>query len=396
MRNSLGAVPAARQLIAVRAVSLRSRWLQPLALICILTENSCMSVQPGPAQTLQSAFEAFGRRDWQSFADFADPKALDSLRQDKLGLTILMAEQVKAGQDPSGGYNPRDVIIADHLARVGTQRVPGFPSNPTVAELAALSPRDFFVRWCEAAYGSYTQADPVEEVPGLYRRILGSVAEDTGLAQVLYRREARVIYMGKLHVSLPGQLSVMPLRLIDNGWRLSFNDDLGRSYRFEPFPRRDSLFPITPPQVSTRVVPRPPDPPSSERVSVRPDPAVVVRAAFAAFDRADWPALAETVHEHQLRTFRDRQIAYLAAWPSMRDARAQAKSRGVSMIMFSYDDSLPPDAIRQVADVRIPGFPESLPLGKLAELSPAQFFEKWCEVAYGRRNMGLKTNVQRR
>jgi hypothetical protein len=121
-----------------------------------------------------------------------------------------------------------------------------------------------------------------------------------------------------------------------------------------------------------------------------------VRAAFSAFGRADWPALAGAVDEDQLRTFRDQQIAYLAAWPSIRDARAKARSSGVGIVMFSYDDSLSPDAIRRVADLTIPGFPSSLPLGKLAELSPAHFFEIWCEVAYGPKSMGLKTNVQRR
>jgi hypothetical protein len=347
-----------------------------------------------PTEVLQNAFAALARRDWQSLADFIDPRALDSLRQESLGLTILMAEQVQAGKDPSGGYNPRDVVIADHLAKVGTLRVPGFPNNPTVTELVALSPRDFFVRWCEAAYGSDTEEDPVAEVPALYRRILGSVAEDSSLAQVLYRREARGVDMGKLHVSLPGRLAVMPTRLINDKWRLSLNDDLGRSFRFEPFPRRD--FPLKHPALPPRIVPPAPNPPSSERVSVRPDPAEVVRAAFSAFDRADWLTLAGTVDEDQLRTFRDQQIAYLAAWPSMRAASAKAKSNGFSASVFVYDDSLPPDAIRQVADLKIPGFPSSLPLGKLAELSPAHFFETWCEVAYGRKSMGMKTNVRRR
>ncbi len=355
-----------------------------------------MPVRPGPTQALQSAFEALARRDWPSLAEFVDPTALDSLRQESLGLTILMAEQVQAGEDPSGGYNPRDVIIADHLAIVGSERVPGFPKNPTVAELAALSSRDFFVRWCEAVYGSDTQADPVSEVAGLYRRIVGSVTEEGDLAQVLYRREARGIDMEGLHVSLPGRLAVMPLRLSDEKWRLLFNDDLGWQVNFRPFPYRDFLFPITHPALPPRVIPPAPNPPSTERVSVRPDPATVVRAAFSAFDSGDWTALGGLVDDDALRTFHDRQIAYLASMPAMRDASAKAKSSGVGFVMFSYDDSLPADAIRQVADLTIPGFPSSLPIGTLAALSPAGFFEEWCKVAYGRKTAGLKTNLQRR
>src|SRR5712664_991605 len=355
-----------------------------------------MPTEPGPTQTLQRAFDALARRDWQALAEFVDPKALDSPRQESLGLTILMAEQVQAGEDPSGGYNPREVVIADDLAKVGGQRVPGFRNSPSVAELAALSSHDFFVRWCEAVDGSYTQLDPVSERAGLYRRIVGSVTEDRGLAQVLYRREVRGIDMGKLHVGLPGRLAVMPLTLIDKHWRLSFNDDFGWSVDFRPFPRRDFPFPVTHPALPPRVVPPAPNPPSSQRVSARPDPASVVEAAFLAFDRADWTALAGTVDDDELRTFHDRQIAYFASWPAMKNATAKAKLSGVGFVMFSYDDSLPADAIRQVADVTIPGFPSSLPIGKLAGLSAAGFFETWCKAAYGRRIVGLKTNLQSR
>lgn len=374
---------------------MRSRWLHPLAFICIIAENSCMPPQLGPTQTLQGAFEALAQRDWQSLVDFVDPKALDSLRQENLGLAILKAEQVQAGKEPSGGYNPREVVIADHLAKVGAQQVPGFPNHPAVAELAALSSRDFFIRWCQAAYGSSAQRDPVDEVPGLYRRILGSVTEGPDLAQILYRREVRGVDMGKPYVSLPGRVTVMPMRRTDDKWLLSLNDDVGESWYFEPFPHRDFPVPVMRDPLPPRIIPPAPPPTSPERLAARPDPAAVVRTGFAAFGRADWTALAGIVDEGQLRSFQDQQLAYLAAWPEMRDAKARAKASGIGATMFVFEDSLSSAAIKRVYDLTIPGFPQSLPVGKLAALSPAEFFAEWCKVAYGVKDRGLKRNVQR-
>jgi hypothetical protein len=352
-----------------------------------------MPPQLEPAHTLQAAFEALDRRDWQSLVEFVDLKALDSLRQESLGLTILKAEQVQAGKDPAGGYNPREVVIADHLAKVGSQQIPGFPNHPTVAELAALSSRDFFIRWCEAVYGSSEQGDPVSEIAGLYRRILGSVAEEPDLAQVLYRREVRWISMGKPYVSLPGRVTVMPMRRIDNKWLLSFNDDVGRSWYFEPFPRQDFPVPVMRDSFPPRVIPPDLPPTTPERLAARPDPAAVVRAGFAAFGRADWTALAGVVDEDQLRSFQAQQLAYLSSWTERRDTRARAKTRGINITMFVYEDSLSSDAIKTMYDLRIPGFPPSLPVGKLAALSAAEFFSEWCKVAYDLK--GPKKDIQR-
>jgi hypothetical protein len=376
-------------------VSLRVCGLLPLAFICILADNSCMPTELSPAQTLQNAFEAFARRDWQALADFVDPKALDSLRQDGLGLTILKAQQVQAGEDPSGGYNPQDVVIAESLAKVASERVPGFPKNPTVAELAALSSRDFFIQWCQSAYGSASRADATDEIPTLYRRVIGSVMEGADLAQVLYRREGRGIDMGKPYASLPGRVAVMPLRRRDRKWLLSFNDDLGWSVDFEPFPRRDFPLRVSHESLPSRVFPPVPHAPSRERLAAQPDPAAVVRAAFTAFSRADWTALASFVDEGRLRSFRDQQLAQLALWPEMRDASAKAKASGMGATVFMFNDSFPAGEIQKVSTLRIPGFPPSLPLGKLAALSPADFFAEWCKVAYGVKGTGLKTDTRR-
>jgi hypothetical protein len=53
------------------------------------------------------------------------------------------------------------------------------------------------------------------------------------------------------------------------------------------------------------------------------------------------------------------------------------------VLMFSYEDSLPPEAIVQVAELEVPLLPRPRTIGQLAGLSPAEFFEEWCRAAYG-------------
>src|SRR5260370_41125127 len=72
-----------------------------LGLLC--AAGPPMAAQLEPTQTLQGAFGALVRRDWRGLRVFVAPTALDSLRQQTLGLIILIAAQRKAGGDASGG-----------------------------------------------------------------------------------------------------------------------------------------------------------------------------------------------------------------------------------------------------------------------------------------------------
>src|SRR5207245_6005046 len=139
-------------------------------------------------------------------AALVHPDALASLRQESLGLVILMTEQRLAGQEASGGYNTREVVIEHHLGDVGHEKASPFINGPTLAELAALSAVDFFVRWCDAVYGPGPQRDPMREVVELQRRMIGEVTDGDSLAQVLYRRESRHVDMGELKIDLPGRV----------------------------------------------------------------------------------------------------------------------------------------------------------------------------------------------
>ena len=355
----------------------------------LLLPDATMAAQVGPTDVLRLAFAALQRRDWPALAGHIDSLALESLRQESIGMLILTTEQRLAGEEVGGGYNPYDVVISDHLPRIGSERALGFPGEPTIAQLASLSPSEFFVRWCEAVYGDSTQEDPVREVVELTRRIIGEIREGDDRAHVLYRRESRHVEMGELKVNLPGRVMTMPLRNIAGQWRLRLNDDLGWSIDFGPVLRWDSLRPAIPPVIRPAAVPPNEPAPRTERVEAQPGPDEIAQGAFAAFEAQDWGSMAALVHEQRLASFQRQQISYLVAWSQSRDARADALRQGISVFMYSYDDSLPPEALAQVADLKIPVFTPPRTIGDLAALAPTVFFEAWCEAAYGGETEGI-------
>jgi hypothetical protein len=323
---------------------------------------------------------------------------LESLRQDALGMLILTTEQRLAGENVGGGYNPNEVVIADHLPRVGSQPLNGLRNHPTIAKLAALSPREFFIEWADAAYNPRTQDDPVREVVDLYRRIIGEIAENAGTSHVVYRCESRHVDMSELKINLPGRVMIMPVVRRRDGWRVKFNDDIGWSIDFGHvvFPKGHRLSRI---EVPPRVVPPEPPPPRRERVTASPTPVEVVESAFAAFNGHDRDALSALVHPEVLRSFQQEQLSYFVVWIESREARAQTKREGMTAFMLSYEESLSPEAIAQVAELEVPLLPQSRRIGDLARLTPAEFFEVWCRAAYGTQGQGSgsgKRNLDRR
>jgi len=340
-----------------------------------------MSAQDTPTQTAQAAFDALAERDWRRLAGVVDSDALEKLRQDALGMLILTSEQRLAGQKAQGGYNPNEVVITDHLPRIGSQRVQGFRGRPTITRLASLTPPEFFIEWAEAAYPKRPD-DPIFEVAGLYRRIIGEIAETTDAAYVVYRREHRSIEDGEPQLEMTGRVMVMPLVRSGGGWRIKLNDDIGWSLSFSHvvFPERQ--HPVSKVALPPRVAPPEPPAPRPERVAASPSPLEVVRSAFAAFEGRNCVELAALVHPDVLQSFQQGQLSYYAVWSQSRQAADSAKSQGVAFIMFSYD-SLSKEALAQVADVEMSIFPAHPTIGALSRLSPREFFQEWCRAAYG-------------
>lgn len=348
-----------------------------------------MIAQNSPTGTVRSAFEALARRDWRTLASLVDSQALASLRQDALGMLILTTEQRLAGEKAEGGYNPDEVVVADHLPRVGSERIKGFRREPTIRELASLPPSDFFIEWARTAYGDESQQDPMREVVDLYRRIIGELMENDDTAHVVYRREHRHVEDGEPKVVLPGRVMGMTVVRRGDKWRMRFNDDIGWSINFSHVVFHERRFPVAKISVSPRVVPPELSPPLHERTSARPTPREVVESAFVAFEAQNWAALSNLVHPAVLRSFQQGQISYFVASIRSREARAEAKSEGVMAFMLSYEDSLSPEAIAEVAELEVPLVPHPRRIGELARLSPAEFFQEWCRAAYGTKSEGI-------
>jgi hypothetical protein len=347
-----------------------------------LTVHTRMEAQGSPTQIVESAFVAVAHRDWPVLAALIDPTALDSLRQESLGLMILGTEERKAGKE-GGGYNPQDVVIPDHLPRVGSERVSQFPDNPTIAQLASLAANDFFQRWCAAVYRPDSEEDPVREVVGLQRRMIGEAQETDSLAHVLYRRESRHVEMNELFIDVPGRVMVMPLRKVQNRWRLLLNDDLGWQVSFMEILHARPPFAAHELKRTTRVAPEPALPPHVPRAIAQPGPAETARTAFVAFERRDWQGLTALVDSERLAAFQREELAYLVPWFNSKEARARAARKGASVFMLSYEDSLPPEAmVAEVPDMKVQVFPNAPTLRELAQLSPAGFFARWCEAVY--------------
>jgi hypothetical protein len=359
--------------------------------------NGPMTAQSTPTETAASAFRALGQRDWQALAGFADSQALASLRQESIGMLILTTEQRLAGEKAEGGYNPDDVVIADHLARVGSQRIRTMPGNPTIEDLTTLSPSDFFVEWARASYGDETHKDPQRDVADLYRQIIGAVMETPEAAFILYRREVRYWDDDEFKVVLPGRVMILPVVRRDGSWHLQFNDDIGWSIDFSGVVFFERDFPIPEIAMPARVVPPEPSPPSLERTRDLPKPQDVVDSAFAAFATQDWTSFTRLVDPAVLRAFQQRQISYFAASIRSRDAYDEAKRKGAGFVL-SFEDSLSPTSLTAFEGLDVPLITGPRTIGELARLSPDRFFEEWCRAAYGAGAGGFgsgKSNVER-
>ncbi len=370
-----------------------------LALLALVTPMT-LNGQGRPTETVKSAFAAFERRDWRQLVALVDPERLEAFKDRQLAMLVSWAQQkdsiAAAEREGRGwGISPADSLTREAIAAVETVHVPTFAGSPTLAHLAALLPAEFFVQWCAAAYGKERGSWTSDDVPDLKRSIIGEVGGTDSVTYVLYRREYRHIDMNVLYHELPGHAMVMPVRRAGAQWYLLLNDDIGKEPSFgrvipvktRAWPRGRSLTP------HTRVTKLPSLPAGATRPARTA--AAVVRAAFVAFESADWATLASVIHPERLAAFQREQIAYLIAWNDSKEARAQSQRDGFDMFMLQYDDSLPAEAVARAAETKIPAFGDAATIGELAHLTPGVFFARWCQTAYGNQGGMGKTGFRR-
>ena len=325
-----------------------------------------------PTEVVTQAFDALRRRDWPAFLAMVHPDDVGEKRQDALGMLILVAERRRAGQETGGGFNPQDVDITAHLGSVGATSAHYF--HATIAELAALSSSEFFLRWCDAAYRT-PPATSINDVPSLARRIVGELVQGNR-AEVVYRRELRSQEGDDLYITLPGSVELRVLEQVNGQWRLHLNHELADVDITGMFAEFDlmSTRPLRR-HVTTRNDSGPP-----MHLASIPDPSKVLRDAFDGLSRHDWPSLATLVDSERLMDFQEDEIASMVAELSPHSGN-RMDFGGIVVVQTSRDST--PRIRHETDSIVVRVFAGSPTVGALRQLSPGEFFVKWCEAVYG-------------
>ena len=332
-----------------------------------------------PRSALEAAFAALAARDWPALVRHIDAEALAMLRVSELGSMIFAAEQRMAGNTRGGGYEPEELVSAEHLSRVGGERVTAFLGEPTIAELAVLAPTDFFRSWCAAAFGSTPSTRSV-------RQVVAAVREGDDLAHVLYRRER--FTFGESNRDLvalrPGSLEIMAVRRHGTTWRLLLNLDVaqrGPSYMWPELKKtRHSSGTVQAIQAD------PPLLPAVAPFGVDADRQLVdtMVQAGAALSRGDWNTLAGEVDPDALAEFQRDQLNRSVQWEITRPLLKELSTQNPVVVNIVGTLSGGTGSLVERHGTTIIKFgTESRTIHDLASLTPLEFFTAWCEAANG-------------
>jgi len=178
------------------------------------------SSQISPTQAVQAAFDAYGRSDWLALGSLVHPDALKAFRTAQLGSAVgfSLAQNDPQMRGRNIGISPADFVSEDAIKKTEGIRLAEFPGKPTIGELARLAPKEFFVRWCQAAVQD-NERGPWLAMQRVGRQIIGEIVENDTLAHVMYRVQIESIY-------LAGKLEIMSLKKADGHWLILLNDDV--------------------------------------------------------------------------------------------------------------------------------------------------------------------------
>ena len=167
---------------------------------------------------VRSGFLAIERGDWALVSELTAPEIIDRFRAGEIAQLLAWAEYMATReQTGASGYSSSAVIKSELLARYGHVKLQRIEGAPTIADLAAAQPKDFFANWLRLGYSArprYAQTQP--EPP---REIIGAVPEGEDLVQVLYRG------MGWIPIV---RVSIMPATLRGGWWLLLHNGEILR------------------------------------------------------------------------------------------------------------------------------------------------------------------------
>jgi hypothetical protein len=364
------------------------RWLAVmLALLATLVPSvllfpSSAQAQQTPTQVVQSAFDAVANRDWHRLSEVIDSTRFRKFRDSNLGLLVEWAQRRDeiAASEHGFGLSGIDSLTPQMIAGVKDVRLPAF--GQTIGSLATLSPQEFFIRWSAAQ--DRNRRSPIQRSSETKRELVGELKIGDTLAYVIYRQEMRTVWDSVLYSDLPGRPEVMPLTRSSGRWKLLLNDDVGRGDIFSLLPLPDPVphWDDSKLRRETRRTPAPALAPGA--TAPKRGPAQVAAAAFDAFTRADWEALAALVHPTMLARFQREEMDLIVGWAQEKRSGSPEMAGGIHVMLHPPDEDSSSVAVGEpLAGVRVPLFPDSATIGQLAGATPAQFFVMWCEAVYG-------------
>ena len=130
----------------------------------------------------------------------------ETRRQRDVAIAIAIAELEATRQGSSGLVRGSGTVDSASLRRHGAYPVRTLRGVSTLAEAAALEPRDFMARMMEAATAGHPDVHANRRV----HRYLGIVVENDSVAHALFRDEGGMV--------LDDSASVLELRRIGGRW----------------------------------------------------------------------------------------------------------------------------------------------------------------------------------
>ena len=171
---------------------------------------------PTPLQVVVAAFAAAKRQDWDSVAQVTDPSVVAEYQREQIAL--LVARHVPGQLKARAGSRTLEAItdeggLAENASfnAVKDVQVPIFEESLTIGHLAALSPQEFFLRWCDASHRAHNALS--DDPPEWEGTLLGEVYEGKEWAHVLYREPPQTKKRSPWHV--------FSLRRVDGRWLLT-------------------------------------------------------------------------------------------------------------------------------------------------------------------------------
>jgi hypothetical protein len=162
-----------------------------------------------PSTAAAQFFAALNDHRSADAAAMVDSTDVEILRNAHLSMLIAgakyRADQAHQRRDGSGGmsgYSSDGLIHPEMIARYGSSPIRGFGSATTLAEVAALDPREFLAR-ALAASAAMLDSSGAEKPAGVIRTVLGQVLEGDSVAHIVYRTSgAGVRFTDPLHAEL--------------------------------------------------------------------------------------------------------------------------------------------------------------------------------------------------